>query len=66
MAKQLTNDAIILRHRIAMRQRAFVAAKFLSRRKRKLTVPEIAQVIYTTWIGSDDPHRVRSNQGDLL
>jgi hypothetical protein len=47
-----SNDGVILNHRLAMRQRALTAAKFIATRKRKFwTVEELAKVIYTAWEG---------------
>jgi hypothetical protein len=52
MARPKTNDIIIHEYRQAMRQRAETCAKFIATRRRKLTVDELAKVIFTAWQGA--------------
>lgn len=54
MARQKSNDQIVVEHRLAMHQRAVTVAKFIASRKRKLSVDQLARVIFTAWEG-DSP-----------
>ena len=61
MSRPKPNDLVVLEHRLAMRERALAAAKFIARRRRKLSVEELARVIFTAW-GFDSFSTVSQNE----
>jgi hypothetical protein len=55
-SRPITNDIVVLKHRLAMHERAAVAAKFIATRRRKLSVEELSRIILAAY-------EVNSNAG---
>ena len=49
MSHPKSNDVVVLEHRIAMRARAVTAAKFIATRRRRLSVEQLAKIIFAAW-----------------